>query len=134
MKALIVEDDANIVTEIQMRAERGGIIFSEVQSTGSLHDAGNIAGQMNPDFVILDLGLIDSLPQETVDSCRHLCHMFPVIILTGYDNVQFWRDTIRNGASDYLFKGAFLASGAELFLAHAMNTAYYRSRNRLHAK
>lgn len=132
MKILCIEDDENTVELIQI-ALAVGEIKAEFKSIDNLHDAGNMANWFQPDVILLDLGLtncktgIISTPPETVEASKHLCKFFSVVVLTGYDDAKFWRAMIANGASDYLFKGAFLARGKELFFAHAINTAFYRS-------
>lgn len=135
MKILSIEDDDNTVllTKTALRIGEIPLQASDFQTCDNLHDAGNIANWFQPDVIILDLGLTNSksglvsLPAETVQASRRLCQLFSVVVLTGYDDVQFWRTMISHGASDYLFKGAFLAKGREFFFAHAINTAYYRT-------
>ncbi len=56
------------------------------------------------DTILLDLSLPDSDGMNLVDRILKLSGTIPVIILTGYTNVEFSRRSLSKGISDYLLK------------------------------
>lgn len=56
------------------------------------------------DAILLDLSLPDSDGMNLVDTILNLAGTIPVIILTGYTNLEFSRRSLSKGVSDYLLK------------------------------
>ena len=56
------------------------------------------------DVVLLDLSLPDKRGGELVEEILLLCSQIPVIILTGYTDVDFSINSISKGIADYLLK------------------------------
>ncbi len=85
------------------------------------------AGQGEPiDVVLTDLDLPDSQAGETFAALRsHFPHM-PIVVLTGRDDEELARKSVRAGAQDYLFKAE--ATGS--LLAHALIYAIERQQTK----
>ncbi len=73
------------------------------------------------DVIMLDLWLPDS---EGLDTCRHILaaeHDIPVVVMTSADNESLATEAIRNGAQDYLVKGAYPGSAIARVLQYAID-------------
>lgn len=71
----------------------------------TLAQAVQLAGQVRPEVILLDLNLPDSSGIETLTRIAQHCPDIPVIVLTGDDNERLAMAAVRNGAQDYLVKG-----------------------------
>src|SRR5690606_16014759 len=60
--------------------------------------------------VLLDLSLPDAQGKKLVYETVALAEPSPVIVLTGYKDMDFGVETLSEGISDYLLKGDFNAS------------------------
>lgn len=77
------------------------------------------------DVVLTDLDLPDSQADETFATLRrHFPHL-PIVVLTGREDAELARSSVRAGAQDYLFKNE--AAGS--LLAHALVYAIERQEN-----
>ncbi len=77
------------------------------------------------DVILSDLDLPDSQAGQTVATLReHLPHM-PIVVLTGREDAELARASVRAGVQDYLFKNE--ATGS--LLAHALIYAIERQEN-----
>jgi DNA-binding NarL/FixJ family response regulator len=56
------------------------------------------------DCVLLDLSLPDSTGLEALHALRALSEDLPVIVLTGFDDLELGLHAVRDGADDYLMK------------------------------
>jgi PAS domain S-box-containing protein len=74
------------------------------------------------DVVLTDLDLPDSRAGETFATLRRCFPRLPIVVLTGREDVELARTTLRAGAQDYLYKDE--ATGS--LLAHAMMYAIER--------
>jgi len=106
-RVLLVEDDpgdANLVR--QMLRVSGETRFS-VTWVVTLTEAGQRLRAETFEVVLLDLSLPDSTGLATVQACRQVNSVLPIIVLTGHDDVGFALQAIEAGAQDYLVKGSF---------------------------
>jgi PAS domain S-box-containing protein len=77
------------------------------------------------DVVLTDLDLPDSHAGETFITLRYHCPHTPIVVLTGREDPDLARASVRAGAQDYLFKNE--ATGT--LLAHALMYAIERQQN-----
>jgi len=56
------------------------------------------------DLVLLDLSLSDKSGEELINEIVQLCHGIPIIVLTGYSDINFGIKSLSLGVSDYLIK------------------------------
>lgn len=125
MKILVVDDEASIQELASRRLAASGLEISQTQFALDLHEAGNKALTFSPDVILLDLTLPDSAREQTIQAIRHLGKRYCVIVFTGHDSSECWRECISAGAMDYVTKIPFLAPGNEGFLGHVILTAYW---------
>jgi DNA-binding NarL/FixJ family response regulator len=57
------------------------------------------------DAVLLDLSLPDSQGIDTVLQFQNRCPELPIVVLTGYDDIEQGIKAVNQGAQDYLIKG-----------------------------
>ena len=103
---LLVEDNAADADYIQraLRRSEGSIRF-EVSVVGWLNTALTAVGARSYDAVLLDLSLPDSQGLDTVVQFLSSAPQLPVIVMTGFDDMQTGVNAVRYGAQDYLIKG-----------------------------
>lgn len=77
------------------------------------------------DVVLSDLDLFDSQAGETFATLRQRFPHMPIVVLTGREDEELARTSVRAGAQDYLFKNE--ATGS--LLAHALIYAIERQDN-----
>ncbi len=81
-------------------------------------------GEREIDVVLTDLDLPDSRAGETFATLRDYVPRMPIVVLTGRDDAELARQTVRAGAEDYLFKREMSGS----LLAHALCYAVERQQ------
>jgi DNA-binding NarL/FixJ family response regulator len=131
MNILIVEDAPEVIGVIKSRLARTGLPIAAIAEAGDWHAAGNQAVARAPDVILFDLGLPDSLPEQSIQGLRHFTRRFPVVVLSGQSEALYWRRSIQEaGAMDFLPKVSYLNPGMESMLAHAIfnATLVYHSR------
>jgi len=106
IRILLIEDnpgDMRLIKEMLSDAELFNCVL---ECTTRLSTAiAYLAGQA-ADIILLDLGLPDS---QGLDSLAKLCAQIPgipVVVLTGLDDEGLALEAVRQGAQDYLVKGA----------------------------
>jgi DNA-binding response OmpR family regulator len=105
MRLLLVEDDAVIARELNLRWRPRGWV---VQTCSTLADATAAAAQASAhggfDLVVLDLGLPDGDGLAWLGSLRQRDRLTPVLVLTARDRVADKVQGLQRGADDYLVK------------------------------
>jgi signal transduction histidine kinase/CheY-like chemotaxis protein len=109
-RVLLVEDnpgDARLIQE--MLKETGGDGF-EIDWVSELGEGLERLGAGRVDLVLLDLGLPDSRGIETFFKAYAHSPQVPFVLMTGLDDETLALTAVRQGAQDYLVKGATDAS------------------------
>lgn len=135
LRLLLVEDDdadARLVAESLRDVAPGPHALERV---ARLADALEGVAQQRPDLVLLDLSLPDSGGLDTLARTRAALSGTPIVVLTGLDDGQTAREALRQGAQDYLVKGAYdpglLAKTVQHALErHAVTAALHASEQR----
>lgn len=113
---LLVEDnpvDARLVGQLLAHS-----VFELIQ-TDSLRAALDTLSQRTPDVILLDLGLTDSNGLPTLKSMIQAAPEIPIVVLTSESDENLGMTMVREGAQDYLVKGAFPAQFLSRLLLHA---------------
>lgn len=76
-------------------------------TAGTLGIGKAVFQQTNFDLILLDQNLPDSIEGETLEQCMKWSGQVPIIMLTGFGNEAEGAQRVRQGAQDYLVKGAF---------------------------
>jgi DNA-binding NarL/FixJ family response regulator len=109
IKILLIEDnpgDARLIQEALYLANDA----SEVQWTDRLAKGLEMLELDRFDAVILDLSLPDSRGFSTFEQLHRRAPRVPVVVLTGLDDEGLALRAVREGAQDYLVKGAVKSS------------------------
>ena len=61
--------------------------------------------QNRVDVVLLDLGLPDARDLEAVTEIHTLCPDTPIVVISGYSNINIIHGVMRSGAQEFLVKG-----------------------------
>ncbi len=104
LKVLIVDDDLLIRTNIKFMLdwEKYGFMLCTEASNGC--EAINIINKENPDIIVTDVRMptMDGLQLSSVVNSMQLnCKM---IMLSSYDDYEYVRSALKNGAVDYILK------------------------------
>src|ERR1700681_754956 len=106
INVLLIEDnpgDTRLIRELLQEAKGvpTGLLCADRLSTGlELLSKGGV------DVVLLDLSLPDSKGFDTFSKVHTHAKELPVIILTGLDDEELAMEAVRDGAQDYITKGA----------------------------
>ena len=106
IKILLIEDnpgDARLIREMLAEAETGSFALEWVPR---LSDGLERLDQGEIDLVLLDLGLPDSRGLDTFIKAYAHAPEIPFVLLTGLDDETLALSAVRQGAQDYLVKGA----------------------------
>jgi two-component system, NarL family, sensor histidine kinase UhpB len=76
----------------------------EIKHNTLLQDAINSLKEISFDIILLDLSLPDSNGTDSIIDMVKLANGIPVIVLTGFGNLQFAVDSLKLGVQDYLLK------------------------------
>ncbi|MBR9827728.1 MAG: response regulator transcription factor [Oceanospirillales bacterium] len=101
MKALIVEDDADLRRQLKLQLEQRGYTIEE---TGSGREALYFGQEYEYDIAIVDIGLPEVSGLDVIRQWRAEGNTVPVLVLTARGD---WQDKVAGleaGADDYLAK------------------------------
>jgi DNA-binding response OmpR family regulator len=101
MRALVVEDDPTVATDLQQALSTAGFT---VEVTGDGEDAWYRGDVEDYDLVVLDLGLPKLDGMSVLKRWRASSRTFPVLILSARGDWTEKVDGIEAGADDYLSK------------------------------
>lgn len=129
IKVLLVEgdaDDSALITRLLEGPPEPGELASRfaVSEAPRLTSATHLLGNQDFDAALLDLTLPRSVGLEAFHKLRSQRPGLPVVVLTGLRDVGLAEDALRQGAHEYLVKGAL---GAGL-LRRAVRQAMERQR------
>ncbi len=129
MKApiLLVEDNVGDVFLIREYLNMGELRYHELLVADTLAGATKTLADVAPMVVLLDLSLPDSANLATYHAVVAVAPEVPIIILSGLENQDLALKMVKEGAQDYLLKGAF----DERILEKAISYAVERYRRTL---
>jgi signal transduction histidine kinase len=104
MRVLIVEDSATDARLVQEYLGRNGE-RADVRTASRLADALEIASEMKPDAVLLDMTLPDAQGVDAVRRMRSAMPRLPILILSSVEDEAAATEAVQAGAQDYLIKG-----------------------------
>ena len=104
MNILLIEDNPGDVLLVEEYVS-DILKKAEITHVTTFHKARELLLDNNLfDIILLDLSLPDSDRLNLVDQILKVADSTPVIILTGYTNLEFSMESLSKGASDYLLK------------------------------
>lgn len=104
LKVLIIEDNPDdfvMVEDFLLKKFDSIKIFS---STSFENAKVHFAPTCNADVILLDLGLPDLRGSKLVENIQELCTSVPIIVLTGYREIELARQLLSRGVYDFLIK------------------------------
>jgi two-component system sensor histidine kinase UhpB len=103
MRILVVEDNDGDYFLVHEYLHE---IFSSIEISHNvlLKDAIQNLQTAEYDIILLDLSLPDSNGMDSIIEILKLANSIPVIVLTGFGNLQFAIDSLKLGVQDYLLK------------------------------
>ncbi len=105
IKALIIEDDTDYASLLQIKLKRGRIGRFDSHIAGSLGKALELVKKNAFDVILLDLTLPDSIGLDSLKTIQASQPHVPIIVLTGLDDESIALEAVRQGVQDYLIKG-----------------------------
>ena len=124
LNVLLVEDNPGDAELAREYLTGGGAAGFRVTHAESLVDALARAAGGDFDVALVDLSLPDASGLESVRRLRAACPALPLVVLTGLDDEQVDLGALREGAQDFLYKGAL----GEVVLPRALRYAVMRKR------
>lgn len=104
-KILVVEDNSGdllLIREYLAESAPNAVITVARTFRDAMHECTVNAGEF--DVVLLDLTLPDRKGIDLIQEVLHLCPSIPVIVLTGFTDLEFGLRSMSLGVSDYLLK------------------------------
>lgn len=102
---LVVEDNAGDYELIQLYLEEK-FVSPKIYWAKNFKEAQEflINTEWISDIVLLDLSLPDKSGEQLINELVPLCHDIPIVVLTGYSDMEFGIKSISLGVTDYLIK------------------------------
>jgi two-component system response regulator RegA len=119
-RLLLVEDEASVRNNLARALVRHGF---DVVSAATLREASELAIEVEPDYVVLDLNLEDGHGMDLVRALRERRPGVRVVVLTGYDSIASSLVALKAGAVGYLAKPASADRLAAVLLGQGEETA-----------
>jgi DNA-binding NtrC family response regulator len=101
ISVLIVEDEVNARENVGRFLQDKGY---ELLEAGTLADARTFIGRGEGDVILLDVQLPDGYGPTLLYEIGAMAIRPPVIVITGYKDIETAVDAMKNGASDFLTK------------------------------
>ena len=98
---LIIDDDKKARQNISEFLKLSGY---EVLEAGTIKEGKDLINKGDCEILILDVQLPDGYGLDLLDELSKLPNRLPVIMITGYGNIEMAVDAMKNGAHDFLTK------------------------------
>ncbi len=98
---LVVDDEQAICWGL---AKMGESLGYQVTTASSAESALELAGNIHPDVIVLDIRLPGMDGLAAIDLLRQRAGDVPIIVITAYGDLQTAVNAVRNGAFDYITK------------------------------
>ncbi len=104
MKLLIVDDEYHVIRTVRYLLRMSCPDIEEILEAGSARDAICIIEQEHPEILITDVVMTDVTGLELMKYLNNTDFPIKVIVISGYNNFEYIRETLRGGGVDYLLK------------------------------
>jgi diguanylate cyclase (GGDEF)-like protein/PAS domain S-box-containing protein len=124
MNLLLIEDNpvtVQVIRDMLSAVNPDGFVL---ECCPRLDTGIQMLSEKEPDVVILDLNLPDSMGLETVLALIEEAPHVPIVVLTAIDDEKIGLESVKQGAQDYLVKGEVTKE----LLARSLTYAYERKR------
>jgi len=128
VKVLHVEDsDDYAATVKEMISDIPGMGF-ELCHVNSIADAERAFSDNVFDVVLLDMNLPNGTGIEAVNKVLAFSGETPIVIMSGHDDEEMARKSVKNGVQDYLVKSDLNPRGFKRAISHALYRTLSRKR------
>lgn len=123
IRLLLVDDHAVVRSGLRMLIEAESD-FEIVGEAGSASEALNLVCQVNPDVILMDIGLPDLSGIDATREIKRLCPTVAVVALTIHEDEEYFFKMLEAGANGYVPKRAAPEELLTAIRAAAMNEVY----------
>jgi two-component system response regulator AtoC len=120
---LIVDDDLSLLESLKMHfeeIEEAGAPKYQVVSATSAAAALQMAAEVAPSLVILDMMLPDRTGLQIIEEMKALCGDAPILIVTAHHDMETTIRAMKAGAFDYIHKPFTDPAALDLVVARAL--------------
>ena len=103
-KILIVDDEKMIRLGMKKVLPLESLVISEVYDAASGKEALGIIREKKPEIMISDIQMTEMTGLELIEEARKIVPELRVIVLTGYDNFEYARQSLRLQVQDFFLK------------------------------
>lgn len=104
MKALIVDDEARVRKAVRLLVDWNAHQIEEILEAGSGREAIEVIRQNKPALVIMDMMMESGNGIELMTWVNEFAGNTKFIVVSGHNDFDFVRQTVRNGGIDYILK------------------------------
>ena len=104
MKALIVDDEAHVITAVKLLVPWADFGITELLEASTPQDAIRLLEQKQPEILITDIVIQDLSGIDLMEYITNSPIRTKVVVISGYDNFEYVRSSLRNGGVDYILK------------------------------
>lgn len=104
MNLLIVDDEYHVIKTVKYLTRMSGIDIDEIFEAVSAKDAITIIEREHPEILITDIVMTDVTGLDLMNYLNNTSIHIKIIVISGYNNFEYIRATLRGGGVDYLLK------------------------------
>ena len=113
IKVLLIEDSPGDATAITKAMIYGESLYNfHITRKESLTEGLEFLGSSKADVILLDLNLPDAKERKTIDQVHALFPDLPIVVISGYTDMDIVHHALKSGAQEFLIKGE--CSGAAI--------------------
>lgn len=105
INVLLIDDDVEFTQLVHLMLARARMGEFRLDSVEKLSEGVKLLEKGNFDIVLLDLSLPDTFGLDTFMGLNMMFPEIPVVLMTGFDDLEWALQAVRAGAQDYLIKG-----------------------------
>jgi len=106
LSILLIEDSPGDATAITKAMVHGESLYSfHITHKESLGDGMIALGMQKVDAILLDLNLPDAKEMDAIDEVHSMYPHLPIVVISGYSDMDIVHRALRSGAQDFLVKG-----------------------------
>ena len=104
IRLMLVDDEALIRNLLRQSVQWEALGVSEIKEVENAEQALEEAKEFQPDLVITDICMADMDGIELAQALAERCPKIKVIVLTGYNEFEYAKRSVRAGVSEFLLK------------------------------
>lgn len=127
---LLIEDNLGDAELIHLSLLGESALHFDIIWKQRLSEAVEYLQQSNPDIILLDLGLPDSVGPDTVKRMRQAAGSIPIVVMTGNADEQIGLAVIQSGAQDHVVKTNESFAVLSRILQYALERFHFDGKQR----